>query len=1162
MRRHHAKAFLSNWLRVPVADRIFHVYLCTERFNARHVNRRAGRRAGQCQRYAIDETKGVVARETTTNSDGAFQLLPLARGTYTLKIEAKGFKTLERKGLVLDAYQIMTLGAIKMEVGGLESTVTVTAEAPLVETATAQKSFVITSEQVTGIATNGRDFRSLLRTLPGVTSNATSDFNLAFNSTQGFNVNGLRDTANNVYLDGTINTDVGANDGQFTQMSLDAIGEFKLQNSVFNAEHGRNPGVLISATTKSGGKAFHGTAYEFMRNEALDARAPLSATKAKQRLNQFGGNLSGPIPLWGVSSLREPKMFFFFNMEVTRGNRPNGAASVDVAHPDILTGDFRRLLRTTTLAGSSCLYPGEAAARPCQTGTVFKPGTIIRNAGGNIIGGQPYANNTVPQNEWNQNAGAFLKLIGALPRTGGIAVPGGNNPELLRVFVQDQYRLRKRQEVVRYDYNISSKTNFFFRWVDDSQDEDQGVGIFAASSFPYTPQYRKKPGSSWSWNLVNVISPTVTNEFIFGYNHLTQLVDVTAETDKSNYDRDAIGFKFKELYPDANLRNRYPRFNCGIGGCNFPGFANQWESEARQFAWTDNLTIVKGAHTYKTGIFFNMNRNGQQPSWTDSINLNFGSSIDNPKDTGNTFANMLLGNYTSASQSNGKFFGAFIFKGTEFFVQDSWKANSHLTLEYGVRYAYLGPTYTHGKLLQNYFFVNKYDPAKAVRIETANGPFKGSIISGSGDPFNGMVEEGKGIPLGGVTHRLNQLSPRFGFAWDVFGNGKTAVRGGIGTFFERQRQNNTYFDGLGNPPLTYTPNVFAGNLDQLGPALISGGTRFPVAIKAIDPDGKTPTIYSWSLGVQHELGWKVGLDVSYNANVARHLMYQRDINTLPLGTTTATTNNPLTAANNTSQAIRPFKGYTGITYVEYGASSNYHSLQARVSRRFGSNLTFNLNYTWSKAIDETDGDTDTLAYLYNRLRERAVAGFDRTHVVTLDYIYSTPNIGKHLGDNPVLNFIVNNWQLSGVTRLWSGLPLTITSNGNPGTLGGGPRANYLGGTIIIKDYPNRQYIDPLVFGGPANGELGNTGRNWLRGPGFTNFDFSVFKDFKFTEKLKLQYRAEFYNIFNHLQWVGVNTGVSAPNPGQAVTTATRGTSGQLNSTRDPRNIQMALKLSF
>src|SRR5499426_1275296 len=389
---------------------------------------------------AIDEAKGVTVRETNTDKDGSFQLLPLPRGMYSVQVEAQGFKKLDRSGLVLDAYQILNLGNVKLEVGEITTSVQVTSEVPLVETATAQKSFVITSEQVTGISTNGRDFRSLLRTLPGVTSNTQSDFNLAFNSTQGFNVNGLRDTANNVYLDGTINTDVGANDGQFTQMSLDAIGEFKLQNSVFNAEHGRNPGVLISATTKSGGKQFHGTAYEFLRNEALDARDPLAVSKSKLRLNQFGGNVSGPIPLWGVSSLKDPKLFFFFNLEVTRGNRPSGSPFVDVAHPDILAGDFRRLLRSATLAGSSCLYPGETVARPCQQGTVFRPGTIVRNAQGNIIGGQPYPNNTVPRSEWNQNAPAFLKLISALDRTGGVPVTG--SPELLRVFVQDQYRLR------------------------------------------------------------------------------------------------------------------------------------------------------------------------------------------------------------------------------------------------------------------------------------------------------------------------------------------------------------------------------------------------------------------------------------------------------------------------------------------------------------------------------------------------------------------------------------------------------------------------------------------------------------------------------------------------------------------------------------------------
>jgi Carboxypeptidase regulatory-like domain/TonB-dependent Receptor Plug Domain len=1118
---------------------------------------------------AIDESKGIVIRETQTDRNGSFQLLPLLRGTYTLKVESTGFRALERKGLVLDALQILNLGELKLEVGDITNTVVVTGEAPIVETATANKSFVITSEQVTGIATNGRDFRSLLRTLPGVTSNAQSDFNLGFNSTQMFNVNGMRDSMNNVYLDGTINTDVGANDGQFTQMSLDAIGEFKVQSSNFNAEYGRNPGVLISATTKSGGRQFHGTAYEFLRNDALDARNPLSDTKAKLRLNQFGGNISGPVPLGKFSPMNDPKAFFFFNMEWTRGTRPNGSPFVDVAHPDILNGDFSRLLRSELLMyrdelnmpqTSTCLYPGESAPRGCQVGTVFVPGSIERDARGNIITGTPFANNTIPRTLWNSNADAFLRVIGSLNRAGAAVVP--TNPELVRVFTQDSYQLKKRQEVVRFDYNINSKNNFFFRWVDDSQDENQGLGMFSNNSYPVLPQFRKKPGSSWSWNLISSVSPTITNEFIFGYNHLTQVVDIRPGVDQATYDRDQLGFTFTELFPQgSNLRNKFPAFSCGIGACNFFSFANNWESEARQFAWTDNVTISRGRHTFKTGAFFNMNRNGQQPAWTDEVNLNFDPGANNPQDTGNTFANMLLGNYTSASQSNGKFFGDFKFYGLELYGQDSWKVSPRFTLEYGLRWAYLGPTFTHGDLLMNYFLVDRYDQAQAVTIAP-----DGSIVPNTGNPLNGLVEEGNGIPKGGVRSRKNNFSPRLGFAYDVFGDGRTAVRGGFGIFYERIRQNNNYFDGLGNPPVTDTPNLAFGNLDNFGPGLISGATRFPANLIAIDPDGNIPTIYSWSLGVQHELPGQIGVDIAYIGNMGRHLMYQRNINQALLGTA---------AGAAVPNALRPFRGYGTITSVDFGANSNYNALQTRVGRRFGSNFTFNVNYTWGKAITDTDsdsGNTGTIGYFLDRGRERAVAGFDRTHILTIDYIYNLPKFSSYLGSNGVARAIIDGWTVSGVTRVWSGSPFTVTSTGNPGTIdspdtNGSPhavRADYLGGEIYVKDDASRMWFNPLVFGRPADGQLGNTGRNFLRGPGLTNFDLSLFKIFKFTERVNLQYRAEFFNIFNNTQWFGFTNAVSAINvgPGVPVTDLTRGQTGIINQARDPRNIQMALKLTF
>lgn len=1101
---------------------------------------------------AIDEAKNILVRETTTSADGRFALRNLLPGNYTVKAEAPGFKALERRALTLDQNQIMDLGVLSLEVGQTTEAITVEAQVPLVDTSTSQKSFVISSRQVTELSLNGRDFQSLMRTLPGVVSNDRSDFRLAFNNTDSFNVNGLRGSMNNVFLDGSINTDVGANDGQYTQISLDAVGEFKVQTSTFNAEYGRNPGIVIAINTKSGTSEYHGTLYEFNRNNAFDARRPFDTTGTTQKLrfNQFGFNLGGPIPVPGYSWGDTKKLFFFFNYEGTRATRPRGTATfVDIPHQDLLNGDLSRLYRPGFIL--------DANNQPTQfrNGQVFRPGTIVRGPGGRIIGGDPYPNNIIPRSEWSRNAPAFLRILNAVDRSKAAPV-GPTNPELVRYPYAEQYLFDKDAKIARIDWNISPKAMFFFRWADDAQREDQELGIFASTPYPVFPQYRAKPGASWSWNLINVISPSLTNEAIFTYNHLTQIVDVTEKADPNLYDRTKLGFTFEELYPNSNLRNRFPRFNCGVGSCNFPGFSSGWLSEGKTFAFTDNLTKHMGAHTFKTGVFWNRNDNGQQPAWTDAISINFAPSADNPNDTGTTFANMLTGYYTSITQSNGRFYGTFRFYGVEAYAQDSWKVTRKLTLEYGLRWAFYGPTYTYGKYLQNYFDPRRYDPARAVRLDLNPGIRQGSILPG-GDPFNGMVEEGKGIPKGFMEPRYNNWQPRFGFAWDPFGDGKTAIRGGGGIFHERIRQNNINFDGLGNPPLVYNPTIYSGNVDNISPALIAGGTRFPVGIRGHDLHAKIPTVYSWSFGVQRELGARTSLDVAYVGNAGRYLMYQRDINTLPLGTTLRP--GVLQSVNNVTNALRPYLGYSSVTFVEFGAISKYHALQARLSRRFARNLTANANYTWGKAMNETDTDVTTIGYAYDRRREYGPAGFDRTHTFTMDYVYELPRLATQ---NMFLKHALNGWQVSGITRFWSGPPATITANGNPGTLGGGQRADYLGGEIYPAERTRFQYFNPLAFGRPADGSLGNLGRNTLRLPGINQWDISLFKNFYFTERVRAQLRLETFNTFNHTQWAAVNTGISVPNPGQPVTEATRGRTGEVTDTRDPRSVQLALKLYF
>ena len=740
---------------------------------------------------AVDQSKGNVVRETTTGSDGLFVLQPLSTGVYKVIVRARGMKELNKNEVHLDPYQKLDLGQLATAIGGTAEVITVEATAQLVETATADHSSVIDSRQVTETSLNGRDFQSLVKTLPGVVSNDISDFRLAFNNTDAMNINGLRGSANNVFLDGAINTDVGANDGQFTQLSMDAVGEFKLQTSNFAAEYGRNPGIVLAINTKSGGRQYHGTLYEFNRQDAFGATGFGQTQKGFLRFNQYGGNIGGPIPLPHAKN----KLFFFFNYEGTRGLRPGNTQFAQgtgtglgqgytLPNPAILTGDFS----SQYSGGSMCIH-GVTQTGDCPTGQgdngflngqIFQPGTITRNSQGEITGGTPFVNNLIPSalfstqapawiNYWQQ---AYLPGNVANPKApSGAGTPGAGQFQNFFVPFNETYTLTKHQEVVRVDYNINTKTNFFFRWVDDSQTENYH-NLFDFADYPILPEFRKKPGSSWSWNLVNVLSPTLTNEFIFSYNHLTQVVDIQPGTSKSVFDRTALGFTFAELYPGSNLDNRAPVLNdCCNGSFTGGSFHPGWHSEARQFTWTDNVTKVWGPHTFKTGVFFDYNQAGQQPVWTDTTFLKFDTGSGNPNDSNNYVANVLLGNFTQAQQSNGVFFGAFRFHQVEAFGQDSWKVNRRLTLDYGLRWAYLGPTYTVQPFFQNYFDPNLYDPAKAVTLNTTSGNFFGDIctaalqaiagncvgVTNFGDPFNGIVQEGHGIPEGFAKHRYDNF---------------------------------------------------------------------------------------------------------------------------------------------------------------------------------------------------------------------------------------------------------------------------------------------------------------------------------------------------------------------------------------------------------------------
>ena len=1146
------QAFAATWLIAATA------WAQSAQIQGRLVDEQGGAIPG-AQVSAVDEEKGVIARQTISATDGYFTLPSMLRGRYTVRAELSGFKTVEQRGLVLDPGQVLDLRDLKLTVGGLTETVEVSAGTPTIEIGTSQKSYTISDTQIKELSLNGRDFTSLLKTLPGVATNETG-FRLAFNSTEGFMVNGLRQSMNNVVLDGTPNTDTGANDGQYTQLSLDAVGEFKLQNSAFNAEFGRNAGVLITSTTRSGGKQFRGTLYAFRRDGKWDAAPHDSVTGAKVPLdyNQIGGNIGGWIPIPGVSSGSNKKLFFFFNHESTRAERPLNAF-LDVFHPDLLTGDFRRLLRFNADG-----TPVNIAGTSFNVGTVFRPGTITRNAANAITGGVPYPNNSVPQAEWNQNAQGFLNVLrqiyGKVNMAQAQPVPG-NSPEFIRVPTDVLYDFKKDQEVVRVDYQMSATTNMFFRAVTDAQREGNPRGIFSTQTFPVIPMFREKPGQSYSFNLYNVVSPKITNEMIVGITNLDQVVDIEDGVPADQYDRTALGFRAGDLYPTGkhggpvNIANKFPNFTCG-GNCAFQPFPLTWRSEAPEIAITDNLTWQRDSHTYKTGVFFNMAFKAQQPSW-DMGTFNFSPSALTTNETNYGLANLLLGNYQTYTQSDGIYYGDFRYAGLEGYVQDTWRPTSRVTLDYGLRVAYLGPTYSTGKFLQNYFVPDAYDPAQAVSIVTATGVLRGSIVPGSGNFVNGMVEEGTSdLPKGAIDGKI-ALAPRVGFAWDVTGSGETAVRAGFGVFHERYRQNNLNFDGLGNPPLSYTPRLFGGNIDQISPALVNAGVRFPVTAVGVNGEGHPPKIYSWYAGIQRQLPWKFSIDAAYVGNRGVDFAYIRNVNQLTLGSTI--TNPP---PNNTPDAVRPYLGYTAVNIIEFGAESEYHGLQARLTRRFGQRFTANVGYTLSKALDHVDADNNALGYSFDLDREWGPSGLDRRHQVSIDYVYQLPDAGTKWFNNGVGRVLLDGWQIAGISRFWSGQPLTIASNGNPGTTGGGVRADYIGGDLYPAEQTRRQWFNPLAFGRPADGTLGSTPKGFLRGPGINQWDISLYKNTRIGERMMIQFRLETFNTFNHVQFNGISTGVNVPNAGQAVTAATAGTLGQVTSYRDPRQIQAGLKFYF
>jgi len=1164
----------------------------------------------------VDQKTGGVAREVQSDASGNFRALNLTPSTYTVKVTAPGMQQLSRSGLVLDPDQNLGVGQLQMSIGQASQTVVVNTATPTIDTTSSNNAAVIDQRQVTEQPLNGRDFESLLTTTPGVVTNNNSSFRLVFNQTNDFYVNGMRGTDNNFFLDGIINTDIGANDGEYTDLSIDAVGEFKTLTGNYNAEYGRSPGVMILVNTKSGGQRYHGTLYEFNRNTDYDANDWFSNHYGKSRsilrFNQFGANVGGYIPVPVISPRDNKKLFFFFNYEGTRASRPSGGTYYTVPVPQLLGLDSTGAkmdhadLSTMYRPGNMCDYNGTQTCTPIQdtngnpvrNGQAFVPGTVQYNSYGEVLTGTPYAGNIIPASQFNSQYTAMINdFTPAYKGNFNRSLYQNGYGDLEQVNFQDTYTFYKNQYALRVDYNFGPKANAFFRYVDDRQQEQQGFGIFSGPSFPVVPMFRQKPGKSWAWSLVNIISPTLTNEVSVGWLHLNQLVDIVSGTSKNLYDKTALGFTFSDLYPSTNTHNLAPGLNDGGGYINTNIFPAGWTSTGNTVVLNDDVTKIYKNHVIKFGIMLDLNENGQEGSWQEPVSFNFSASNNNPNNANNSMANMLLGNATTASQTNNFVFGAFHMYQYEGYVQDEWRVTPRLTLDYGLRYQFLGPTYTAGKYHQYYFEPDAYLPAQAVTINTdpntpGQAPTQGSICqAGStspscqnlatfGNPYNGMVREGtSGLPKGGMDFRYNNFGPRLGFAWDVFGTGKTAIRGGYGLFYERYQQNTFNFGGISNPPVVYTPTLYGTNISTISAADVTGTPLTPSGgVLTVFRKGMIPTTAGYNFGIQQALPYKMAVDVSYIGNTSRHQIYIKELEQLPLGTTTST--NILSTVNNVQNAILPYKGYSSILQTVMGASSTYNGMQIKLTRRFSNSLTFNADYTWAKAtdLDDVDGDQNVFPDYTQLNKFYAPAGYDRRNVANFQYVYDLPQFKQY---NKFVQLTAGGWEISGITQFWSGTPCLagnsptsdscdLNSSGNLGNGGWGHiRPDYVGGSYStshshnVAAGANPMWYNPAVFAVPANGTFGTFHRNTIYGPGVDNWNFSVFKNFIFNENTRFQLRFEGYNVFNHTQWGNINNSLSSSQAaGTTYSGGNAGSSGQITSVRDPRTLQLGGKFYF
>jgi hypothetical protein len=1043
---------------------------------------------------------------TVTDSQGSYVFASIPAGSYGIRAALAGFKPVQRVNVVLDAASRVAAD-FQLEVGSVAETIQVTATTSHVETLSSDISRVITGDQVNNIALNGRNYMQLLQLLPGAAIRSTDPFSLGL-STTGQAINGIR--SNSIYftVDGADNMDNGANSNAITSPSLDTIDEVKVLTAGYAAEFGGRAGALINVVTKTGTRQFRGSAYEFLRNDRFDSRSFFDRGRpAPLDFNNVGYTLGGPIA--SPRSSAHTKLFFFFGQDWKRNHQ--GVTNVStVPTATERAGDFR---------ASSLPAPRDP------------------------LTGQPFSDRVIPNSRISANGRALLSVY-PLPNFGG---PGGN-------YVQTATNENDtRQEVGRLDYVLSA-TQLTYRF---THDDVQIFNPFQGGNTGIVPGTRPRPG----WTMVGTIQRTLSNTLLNSVSFAASKNQIEAGPHNQLLARGALGLTFPEVYPSN-------RFGAGpdvtLNGFTSYNAGDYIRNRNLTFQLRDDLTKVAGPHALKFGAQITQSAKDQNTRPRDNGVVTFATSARDS--TGNVVTDALLGNFQNYTEGGEDQEWRARFWQYEFYAQNTWRATPKLTVDIGVRYNIIAPLYSAFNNFST-FDPSRFDPAKAPTVLASDG----SLVPGTGSPTNGIIIFGPGfpdearnmipaasdpaaatlfvgLPRGGVPTEYGNIGPRVGFSYNLFGHNRTAIRGGVGVFYDRIR---TDFLGntASNPPFDRSATIFDGNIDNP-----TGGTAraFPPNISGIRDRLPTPRITSFNLGVQHELLTGTILHMNYVGTLGNHLTRTININQLRPGTRL----NPPASTTNVN-ALRPYPGYGNINITEDADESKYHSLQVSLTRRLRAGLEFGANYTFSRTEDTTSG---TPQDVYDIAADSGLSEVHRAHTFNAHFIWQLPFFRETA--NAIGRGVLGGWDISGVVVAQSGAPFTVTAPVDSARIGvNSTRATLIGDpTLPSSERTPERWFNTAAFLNPAlmtPGKFGNSGRNILIGPSFNRVDLGLMKVIDLAGRFNLQLRAESFNIFNTVSFTALNTTVrfdAAGNP--------TGGFGQVTSAAPGRVMEFGARLTF